>query len=545
MTCGHPAGIAGSWLNQVGVSNHIIEIEIVGTKLFVAGYTSAYIKDVKDMNESITRNGLRNVLKAALLFGACAVLPASAAQTPEEAAKDLGLSTSSSFQSVSFTDALHGWAVDSDATIIATVDGGAHWIRQKSGIKNELENVYFTDPQHGWIVSGEDDILATEDGGLHWIKQHDPLNSEMLGSVYFTDSAHGWIIGRDAHLLATVDGGKHWSPEQPLNHDQIRGLNFIDNLNGWIVQGLIIETTSDGGLTWQKLADLPDASFGGIIFKSLKQGWAIGHTGIFATNDGGLHWQQQYNLEHRLILADRDFIDPLHGWVVGGEGTILATKDGGKTWQQQTSGVNELLTGVSFVDAQHGWIVGYKGIVLATSDGGTTWKPQLSAYKPEKSAVEESRSPPPRGSTKNLAVVGYNYTNRYISQFRIDGASGGDVNVSSETGGGGGISCCEHTVIGVPPGMSEVTWAVGACTYDNHPDRDGTNLFHIHHFFKTVKVKVQNKPENPNYAEVHFYPDGHVEVTYTETMSDPRLSLSRDREDRSDYPVCPDNKEPK
>ena len=68
----------------------------------------------------------------------------------------------------------------------------------------------------------------------------------------------------------------------------------------------------------------------------------------------------------------------------------------------------------------------------------------------------------------------------------------------------------------------------------------------MHSFFKTIEVPVNPQvPANPGYFEVHFYPDGHVEAAITEHSSSPRLILSKDREDRSDYPRCPDDQKPK
>ncbi len=69
-----------------------------------------------------------------------------------------------------------------------------------------------------------------------------------------------------------------------------------------------------------------------------------------------------------------------------------------------------------------------------------------------------------------------------------------------------------------------------------------------HSYFKEVEVQVHVDPktvERPQYLEVHFYPDGHVEAAVTEHESPPRLILNKDREDNSPYPRCPNGKQPK
>jgi photosystem II stability/assembly factor-like uncharacterized protein len=67
------------------------------------------------------------------------------------------------------------------------------------------------------------------------------------------------------------------------------------------------------------------------------------------------------------------FVDAVHGWVVGQEGTILATSDGGKTWSTERSGYHFTLSDVVFSDARHGWAVIQHSALLATRDGGHTW----------------------------------------------------------------------------------------------------------------------------------------------------------------------------
>jgi len=41
-----------------------------------------------------------------------------------------------------------------------------------------------------------------------------------------------------------------------------------------------------------------------------------------------------------------------------------------------------------------------------------------------------------------LALIAYNYTDRTIASYQINGAGGGDVSLSSSTSGGSGTTCC-------------------------------------------------------------------------------------------------------
>ncbi len=76
-------------------------------------------------------------------------------------------------------------------------------------------------------------------------------------------------------------------------------------------------------------------------------------------------------------LNDVQFVDNMHGWAVGDNGTIVATVDGGETWSPQTSGTTEKLRSVFFLSDTLGWIAGgfsaSSNVLLMTEDGGANW----------------------------------------------------------------------------------------------------------------------------------------------------------------------------
>ena len=144
-----------------------------------------------------------------------------------------------------------------------------------------------------------------------------------------------------------------------------------------------------------------------------------------------------------------------------------------------------------------------------------------------------------------LTLSGYNYTNRYIDQFSVNGIGGGNLHVSTVTSGGTNVCCFSYTPGTPAPKTVTVKWQHGACEYTTTTS-SGYTTSRAHPFFKTVEVPVNPKvPANPGYFEVHFYPDGHVEAAITEHQSGGRLHLDKEREDRSDYPRCPNDQKPK
>ena len=117
--------------------------------------------------------------------------------------------------------------------------------------------------------------------------------------------------------------------------------------------------------------------------------------------------------------------------------------------------------------------------------------------------------------------------------------------MSGPGGGGGGITCCVSFITGPGEWNVKIRWQIGACTFISYVDSKGVDQLEIHSFFKEIKVPVKKPfPDNPKYFETHFYPDGHVETAITEEISDPRLILSKERDLRTPYPRCPNDKKP-
>jgi hypothetical protein len=145
----------------------------------------------------------------------------------------------------------------------------------------------------------------------------------------------------------------------------------------------------------------------------------------------------------------------------------------------------------------------------------------------------------------SLALIGYNYTNRHINTFTVDGQGGGNLYVSSPTSGGGGSVCCVPYWRGLKDYKVIVRWQHGACYYPIRSRTSGEVFDELHFFYKEVEVTVDDlSPNIPSNFEVHFYPDGSVKAAVTEFMSMPRLSLRKDRRDSTRYPRCPNDQKP-
>ncbi len=186
------------------------------------------------------------------------------------------------------------------------------------------------------------------------------------------------------------------------------------------------------------------------------------------------------------------------------------------------------------------WSTFFVGLLLVVSGLSA-----CGARTPTSDATQNARKKLPMGTTIGLTLVGYNYTNRYIDEFSVDGVGGGNLFVSGPTSGGGGDVCCVNYITGPGEWKVHVKWQADACTYDEHTWSNGEKHSEIYSYFKEADVLVDpHVPDHPAYFEVHFYPDGHVEAVITEHASPPRLKLSKSREDRSPYRQCPNDKKP-
>lgn len=146
-----------------------------------------------------------------------------------------------------------------------------------------------------------------------------------------------------------------------------------------------------------------------------------------------------------------------------------------------------------------------------------------------------------------LGLVGYNYTDRHISDYTVDGAGGADISLSSPTGGGSGITCCIKLAkkYVVPPRV-KVRWQYDGCIYLMKNDRTGATARVRHYYYKEAEVDLQRADSGtPGYIETHFYPDGTVHVRSTDNFSSPELNLDPKRVDKSQFPRCKDDEEPR
>ena len=113
--------------------------------------------------------------------------------------------------------------------------------------------------------------------------------------------------------------------------------------------------------------------------------------------------------------------------------------------------------------------------------------------------------------TRSVTLVGYNYTERPIYTFSVNGGGGSNIFVG---GGGASFSCCTDITVGQPV---EIKWL-----YDTTEKQYLAGLREEKRS-TTVIVPPPTVPE-AEYLEVHFYPDHHVELALLKSPGDARWS---------------------
>ena len=300
--------------------------------------------------------------------------------------------------------------------VILVTDDGRRW-EQRYSDPSWFVSVEMIDGDHAWAV-GQHSLLASEDGGRHWLPLGQPTGTA-LRAVDFVDPSSGWGSDRK-HVYRTVDGGRSWVLADPPCGAERVCFSAADD--GWAARDIHVFRTTDGGRTWAKAFQLPiEASDNQFNAKSI-------HIHSLECAGGGLVWVlftgQVAGTERTPYVAYHGTADGAWTAVLkapGGPPPAVAAPEGGSypaplavvdaagaiysafspsstpsvTVSTASEGGGTLdpwhpipnlfsVTSVSFPGATTGWVLGPRAratnadAVVMTSDGGRTWHEQLT-----------------------------------------------------------------------------------------------------------------------------------------------------------------------
>ena len=175
--------------------------------------------------------------------------------------------------------------------------------------------------------------------------------------------------------------------------------------------------------------------------------------------------------------------------------------------------------------------------------------PQSISQTPSAAATAAQPASQPASASKEprnygLAIVGYNYTNEVMDSFEVNGQGGGNLGMSTDTAGGGGTVCCVSWRDGSAlPKKITVKWVGGYCR-ERQTTSDGEVFNTRQNLWKMAELEFNGPvPAEPSNFEVHFYPDGVIELAMSERVTLPRYQrlTEPDRLSRRNYPACEKN----
>jgi photosystem II stability/assembly factor-like uncharacterized protein len=278
---------------------------------------------------------------------------------------------------IQFVDWNNGWMLgemarkddgEPETVVLSTTNGGRSW--KKQPLPNVL-GIFFTDALHGWAVGKNATMLRTEDGGNEWKAVPDlekliglPVESSNYNfgfrDIFFLDSQNGWLIGNfygraKSHiggLFVTNDGGATWKRVAVTVQTQYSSGRFTPG----VLHSVRFTDLNTGSLT----GEMMDGE--GRFFFALH------------TRDGAKNWEQ-YRTPSRATHSTQ-FLGPATGWTAaaaqreGGadavayDSTLLRTDNGGASWHTDFVARGSRIRGVFFLSPSKGWAVGDRGMIL-------------------------------------------------------------------------------------------------------------------------------------------------------------------------------------
>jgi photosystem II stability/assembly factor-like uncharacterized protein len=163
----------------------------------------------------------------------------------------------SPLMAVWFQDVSRGWAVGAFGTLLATADGGQHWVSQQMQLDNPDQfhlNAITGDGKGRVFITGEGGVMyRSTDSGRNWESLQPFYDGSWFGAFYNTQHDALLICGLRGNLYRSTDFGTTWEPVPNDNTNTLAGGN--SSTQGDIVMvgadGTVLLST-DGGQTFQK-----------------------------------------------------------------------------------------------------------------------------------------------------------------------------------------------------------------------------------------------------------------------------------------------------
>lgn len=262
------------------------------------------------------------------------------------------------------------------------------WQQLSDGHLQYLVDLELVNDTLGFAIDAFGDFLRSADAGLSWQHIHREQNttSTRFTKVAFAEDGIGIIIGFGGTIRRSTDYGETWQPvtwETPDNHSPLHlhsidyvtpDLFFIAGENG------IVLRSADKGQSWESIAPDSSMQWNCIDFVDSLHGFVVGGIDrIIYTDDGAQTWHERpIGIEQGLNAVYT--LDDMAAIVVGTHprtttfNPVFKTTDAGKTWQGHPSETYGEFFNVNFLDSQTGFVTGVSGSILKTTTQGENWQ---------------------------------------------------------------------------------------------------------------------------------------------------------------------------
>lgn len=313
--------------------------------------------------------------------------PAAARHPPLKAVfEPVPYAQDAEFDDVFFVDAETGWACGrrgahaDEGFIVATRDGGRTWAVQFGASASPTPGVarlFFVDATHGWASQSDGTLLRTTDGSS-WAPSG---VVRAPGPFVFSSAGRGFLLDDHRNIQTTADGGDTWTPAYHcraiigvagVTHEQEcepEAIAFApDRTTGYAITraldnraSAVIKTT-DGGATWTVRSLIPetDGKEGALWFVDPVVGYLRVGRSLIATSDGGQTW---HGVDARVPDgAPKMLFAGAVGWMVGGR-DFSFTLDGARRWNSRKVDFPSAVVSFSVPAPDTGYVVGSHGMV--------------------------------------------------------------------------------------------------------------------------------------------------------------------------------------
>ena len=163
----------------------------------------------------------------------------------------------SPFMDVWFKDVNRGWAVGAFGTLVATENGGQHWIGQEKLVDNPDEfhlNAITGDGEGRVFIAGEGGVMFRSlDDGSNWQSLEPFYEGSWFGVVYSAHNDTLFMFGLRGNLYRSADFGTTWERVITDNNSTLAGGSATHQGEIVLVGGVgTVLTSTDGGQSFRR-----------------------------------------------------------------------------------------------------------------------------------------------------------------------------------------------------------------------------------------------------------------------------------------------------